>query len=94
MTEKTLAWSFETTGELTVQSVADEIASLDPHSPDYLRTMQAKIKRLVHFEKFNLLYRISLAGEGTPEFGMTVVKQKCKTHREWMQKSDEDIITW
>ena len=94
MTEKTLEWSFESLGDLTVQSVADEIASLDHHSPDYLRTIQAKIKRLVHFEKFSLLHRISLAGKDSPEFGMLVVKEKCKAHKEWTQKSDEEIITW
>lgn len=88
------AWSYEAQNELTVQSVASEIAALDRDDPKFLRNIQAKIKRLVHAEKFSLLHRISLAGKDSPEFGMQVVKEKCETHKTWMQKSDDEIITW
>jgi hypothetical protein len=87
-------WTYSGAANLTVQGVAQAIIDLDPNMPNYVRTVQAKIKRLIHAEKFSLCHRIGLAGRDTPDFGMKFVALKEQTHKEMMQKPDEEIITW
>jgi hypothetical protein len=76
------------------ETVAKEIIDLDPKDPNYFRTVQAKIKRFVHEEKYSLMHRIALAGKGNPEFALKMVESKRDGHEKMMKMSDDELITW
>jgi len=79
---------------LDVVGTAQTVIDLDPNDPQYVKKVQASIKRLVHAEKYLLLTRLLRYVKDSHKFGIEVIEKKIETHKKMMSMSDDEVITW
>ena len=79
---------------IDVVGTAQTVIDLDPKDPQYVKKVQASIKRLVHAEKYFLLTRLLRYVKDSHKFGIEVIEKKIETHKKMMSMSDDEVITW
>ena len=79
----------------SIHTIYDDMVKISPELANNKLKVQALLKRLVHSEKLSTYQGMAIYfKEDLSEYWRKWLDEKIETHTEFLQKSDNEIITW